>query len=367
MTPAFSSRRQAAAFALLLGVLLALPALSARTGWLDRRDVFPTIAWNYGPFPWIQQKIFAETADVDLAFIGSSHLWTAIDTPYVQRQLSEQIGREAEVFTFGWPWAGFDATYVIARDLLNHRRVHTLVIYDEEQGEDIPHQTSFHWFRIGENSEALDGLSWQMQASLYGGAVLGMPRHLLSFVRPNLLEDPANCRANQWNSYYRAPNLSERLGSLRAQLGYYRSQEKFLPFQARGHATPADVLVYSAETRDAFQFTSPAAKPYQFHFARKLAQLCQERGTRLVVLHTPNLRECGESLIIERRLWPEVLGAPVDIVGVPPAKLFAGIPTADVMKLFYDDNHLNQNGQEMFTRLIAPVLLTLYAAPTYRN
>jgi len=128
MRPAFSSPRQAAAFALLLAVLLVLPALVARTGWLKRRDVYPAIAWKYGPFPWIQQKIFAETRDADMVFLGSSHIWSAINTPYVQQRLSAQLGREAEVFTLGWPWAGFDASYVIARDLLDHRRVHTLVI-----------------------------------------------------------------------------------------------------------------------------------------------------------------------------------------------------------------------------------------------
>src|SRR3954453_8385081 len=125
MKPAFSSPRQASAFALLLASLLAMPAVMARTGRLHRRDVYPTIAWKYGPFPWIQQKIFAETRDADMVFLGSSHLWNAINTPYVQARLSERLGREAEVFSLGWPWAGFDAAYVIARDLLDHRRVHT--------------------------------------------------------------------------------------------------------------------------------------------------------------------------------------------------------------------------------------------------
>jgi hypothetical protein len=183
MSTAFSSPRQAAAFALLLAVLLALPALVAGTGWLDRRDVYPAIPWKYGPFPWIQQKIFAETKDVDMVFLGSSHIWSAVDTPYLQKKLTEQLGREAEVFTLGWPWPGFDASYTIARDLLDHRRVHTLVI-DDEGGSDVPHVNSSRWFRIGEDSEALAGLPWIAQARLYGGAVLGMPRQLLSLAAP---------------------------------------------------------------------------------------------------------------------------------------------------------------------------------------
>jgi len=360
MSTAFSSPRQAAAFALLLAVLLALPALVAVTGWLDRRDVYPAIAWKCGPFPWIHQKIFVETKDVDMVFLGSSHIMTAVDTPYVQQKFSEQLGREAEVFTLGWGWPGFDASYAVARDLLDHRRVHTLVIYDEGN-RDLPHMNSSRWFRIGENSEMLSGLPWLAQARLYGGAVLGMPRQLLSLARPNLLEDPARARINVWNTSFRAENPAKHRGALCSRLAYGHSPD-FIPFRPAGDATPADVLAYSAETRVAFKFTGPATQPYQLHFARSLARLCQERGTRLVVLHTPSLRERGQTSIAERELWPEVLGAPVEIVGVPPARLFAGIPAAALPKLFLDDTHLNQNGQEMFTPLITPMLLKPYAA-----
>jgi hypothetical protein len=365
MRQSFSSRRHALVFASLLAVLLALPRLMATTDCLHRRDVYPAIAWKYGPFPWIQQKIFAETKDVDIAFLGSSQLWCAIDTPYVQTKLSEQLDRDAEVFTLGWPWAGFDALYVIARDLLDHRRVHTLVIYDESFTDDGPHPHSSRWFLMGGSSEALRGLPWLAQARLYGGAVLGMPRHLLSRVRPDLMEEPARARPNFWNTYYRAPNVATSLGSLRVRLAYGVSPD-FVPFEPHGEAGPADVLVYSDETRAGFEFTGPALGPYQLHFARMLAQLCKERGTRLVVLHTPLVHESGQTVIRERELWPSVLGAPVDIVGIAPSRLFGGLSRNDVLKLFYEDVHLNQNGQEMFTSLVTPALLSLHARSANR-
>jgi len=361
MAPAFSSSRQAAAFALLLAVLLALPALVARTGWLKRRDVYPTIPTKYGPFSWIQRQIFIETNDVDIAFLGSSHIWNGVDTPFVQKQLSERLGREAAVFTLGWPWPGYDAMYVIAADLLEHRRVRMLVIYDEHRSADTPHLHSSRWFRIGENTAVLAGLPFTGQAALYGGAVLGMPRHLLSLVRSNRLEDPAHCPTSSWNTFYRAPNFAEQLGALRARIAFNYLPD-FSPYQPPSAATPADVVVYSADTRGAFTFTGPPTPPYQRHFARKLAQLCREHGTRLVVLHLPELHERKQATIPERELWPEVWSAPVDIVGIPGAKLFAGIPAADLPKLFYDPVHMNQNGQELFTRLITPALLKLYDA-----
>jgi hypothetical protein len=359
MAPAFSSGRQATAFALLLAVLLALPALVAGTGWLDRRDVYSAIPWKFAPSPWLQQQIFVEKKAVDMAFAGSSHIWCAVDAPYVRQQLSERLGREAEVFTLGWPWPGFDALYIIARDLLERRRVQMLVVCDEDRGADAPHLHSARWFRMGEDSQELVGLPLRGQVSLYGGAVLGMPRHLLSLARPNLLEDPAVCRPNFWNTYYHAPNLAEQYGTLRARLAYGVSPD-FVSCQPRGDAKPTDARVYSSDTRASFEFTGRATQPYQLHFAQKLARLCQQQGTRLVVLHTPRLRELGQTAISERRLWSEEWGTPVDLVGIAPARLFAGIAADDVPKLFYEDGHLNQNGQEMFTPLITPALLRLY-------
>ena len=360
MRPAFSSSRQVWVFAVSLAVLLALPELAAKTGWLNRRDVYSAIPWKYGPFPWIQQQIFDETGDADVVFMGSSHIWNGVDAPYVQREFSQQLGRDAKVFSLCWPWPGFDALYTVARDLLNRRHVHMLVIYDDG-GTDMPHLHSARWFRIGENSEALAGLSWLAQVRLYGGAVLGMPRQLLSMVRPNLLEDPTRVRNTFWDNYYRAPNLAQQLGTLRARIAYGVSPD-FLPFQAHGDATPDDVLVYSRENRAAFHF-NPHPHAYQLHFARKLARLCRQRGTHLVVLRMPLFGESGPIAVSAAELTPDLLGEPIDIVGIPPERLFAGIPQADLPRLFFDDSHLNQNGLEMFTPLINPTLLKLYAAP----
>jgi hypothetical protein len=361
--PAFASSRQAAAFAALLAVLMSLPVLLAKTGVLRRSDVYPTIPWRAGPFPFIQQKIFAETGDADMVFLGSSHIWNDVNPVFVQKELSAELGRETEVFTLGWPWDGFDAAYVIARDLLDHRRVHTLIIYDENQHRNGPHVQSARWFRIGDESGSLAGLPPVSALALYGSAVLGAPRHLLTFVRRNLLEDPARAGPNYWTTEHLAPNFVESRGAKISRLAY-NSSPNFVPFHARAEATPADAVIFSAETAGAFGFGGQAMQPYQLHFARKLAQLCHDRGTQLVFLHLPDLTERGQTVIRESQFWPEVLGAPAEIVGIPPARLFAGLSEADQLKLFWDDKHLNQNGLEMFTSLITPALVKLYVKAT---
>jgi hypothetical protein len=357
MKPAFSSGRQAAAWALLLATLLALPCLLAKTGWLRRDEVYPSIPARFGPFAWIQQAIYTDAGDVDLAFVGSSKIWNGIDTPYVEKAFSERLGRQARVITLGWPWAGFDEVYFIARDLLDRHHVRTLVVYDDSSNEDMPQTTSFRVFRIGENSEALRGLPLLAQVRLYGGAVLAAPRQLLSVLRPAV--GPTVSVASDWTSAFQAPPTAERLGSLRARLSGARSPH-FIQLSPAVQASPADALIYGDETRASFKFMGPALAPYQLHFARKLAQLCRDRGTQLVVLHVPTFTERDEAEVRERVLWPDILGRDVKLVGIPPARMFAAMSRTDVEALFYEGVHLNRNGQDVFTPLITPSLLKLY-------
>src|SRR5580658_7362886 len=99
MRPAFSSTKQAAARALLLLFLLAAPWLAHKTFLPHREQTYSSQSIRFEKCPWAQKFIFEETNDIDIAFVGSSHLCAGIDTPYVQQKLSEQLGRPAVVRT----------------------------------------------------------------------------------------------------------------------------------------------------------------------------------------------------------------------------------------------------------------------------
>jgi hypothetical protein len=361
LPPAFCSSRQAAAFAALLAILIALPALFAGAGLLHRSDVYLAIPWKYGESPWTQQKIFTEKGDVDIALISSSHLWAGVDTPYLQNELSRQLGRPATVFTLGWPWPGFDVTYTVARDLLNQRRVRMLVIDDEdERPHDAPHLLAAYWFRVGDEPNELRNLPGVDDVSLYGSAVLGMPRQLLSLVRRDPVEDPASDRPNYWSVSYRARNFAQQLGSLSVRLGFNYSRN-FVEFYPAVRATASDARIYSDATRNSFRFGGPSSGRYQLQFAKKIGQLCKEKGVRLIVLKLPQFEQRKEMTVDAREPWMEIVSGPVDIVGIPPAKLFGAMSDEEIQRLFYDEVHFNQNGQRFFTPLITPALIKLYA------
>ena len=360
MAPSFSSPRQAGGFALLLAVILLLPALAGKPLLPPREAVYASAPDRLGPFPFLQKQIFKEKGDIDMVFMGSSHLWDGIDTPYVQKELSKKLGRDATVLTLGWPYPGFDALYFIAQDLLEHRKVHTLVINEESRGRDVPHAAASRWFRLGDCAGELSALPLQARAGFYADAVRGMPRNLLSLVRADLSVQETPIKTSFWESFYHAPAQALRLGSLSARLGFGNNPE-FEEYTPQTSARPTDVCIYSQGNPAMFRFDREPATRGQDVFAQKTAALARKYGTRLIVLHLPETTEMRSPVIQERAFWLKTLSKDVTLMGIPPAKLFAGLKDEEVLKLFYDPGHLNKNGQEYFTKLITPCLLQSYA------
>lgn len=367
MRPAFSSTKQAAAFALLLLVVLLSPVLAGKKLLPPKEETYSSQGWKSGPYPWIRHEIFEETNDIDIAFLGSSHIFNAINTPYVQARLTEKLGRPAIVRTLAWGGSGYDVLYLITQDLLTHRHVRLLVFYDENSGLRSPMVPTL--FRFGDNSPALAGLSPPEQGLFYFAAVVGMPRNLLCLLRPNLPAPLVTDETNYWESAVNGGNPATQLGCLRVRRGFaldplvtFVPLEPFIPATSVG---PADTLIYSANTETDFKFSPVPLPAWQTHFARKFAELTREHGVKTVMLYLPVLAEARATSIPERAFWPEVLDG-TTLLGMPPAKLFGTLTDAEVHKIYADPQHFNQNGQDYFTLLVTPALLDIYEAATNR-
>ena len=363
MRPAFSSTRAAAAFALVLLMLLTLPAIVWENLLPPREQAYSVQGWGNGPYPWIRNQIFEETNDIDIAIVGSSHIWNAINTPYVQAQLTEKLGRPAVVRTICWGGAGYDGLYFIAQDLLAHRKVRLLVFYDENPGPGFRNNTAPVWFRFDENAAALRGLPLPEQGLLYFSAVVGMPRNLLSLVRPNLPAPLVTDKPNYWTLTANAPNPATNLGCLSVHVGFatdhMTTPAPFVTFAPPTTASTADVLAYSPTTKNDFQFSTAPLPGWQKHFAQQFAALLQAHGIRPVMLYLPTLAEARSPIILERAFWPDIL-ADTTLLGIPPAKLFGNLTDAELLEIYADQVHFSANGQDYFTQLITPTLISLY-------
>ena len=362
MRPAFPSTKSAVAFALLLLVLLLSPVLAGKKFLPPREQSYAVQAWGNGPYPWIRNQIFEETNAIDIAFMGSSHIFNAINTPQVQEELSKKLGRPAVVRTIAWGGSGYDGLYFIANDLLAHRKVKMIVFYDEDTGlrnSQIP-----TLFRFGDDSGALAGLSLREQSLFYFASIIGLPRNLLSLAIPNLPAPLVTDKKNYWEIIANAPNPVTRLGSLSVGLSFaptpMSAAAPLADFKPATAATPADAVVFSLETKSNFEFSSTPLPEWQLHFSKKLAELFRENQVQPVMLHLPLLAEVRSPVLAERVDWSQIFDGDFKLLGIPPAKMFGGLSDDEVRKLFGDPWHLNRNGQEYFTTLVTPALFQIY-------
>lgn len=367
MRPAFSSTKSAAAFALLLLVLLALPVIVGKNWLPPREQSYDTLSWGSGPYPWIYHAIFEEKGDIDILFIGSSHVLHCLDAHFLQDQLSIKLGRPAVVRVMGWGGAGYDVLYFITRDLLEHRKVRLLVFYNENNEATARNIKSPAWFRLADGAETLHGLPLTGQAYFYFAAVAGMPRNLLALFCPNLPAELHATPPNYWEEHYHTTNLADNLGSTSSELGFDARPNAdvdptipFVPYLPTNSASPLDACVYSPASQTNFQFSSTPLPAWQIHFAQLFLAMARQKDVRLVLLHIPMLDEARTPAVQERAFWQENSGDNLLLLGVPPLKMFGGLTDDEVRKLYVNYGHMNKNGQEYFTRLITPALLKIY-------
>lgn len=355
MDPPFTSRRQAYGFALLLAFLLLLPAGLSQSGLVRRKDVYQRIPEKFGAFSYIGHQIFDDSSDIDILFLGSSVLWSGIDTPYVQYQLGQQLDRPANVITFGSNWRGEELNYTLLSEVLQRRRVRMLVITMplSHQSTNLPHPQSFRWLPYGDNAAALRGLPLRSRLALYGEKVLGAPRHLLGIIRSDIQDK---------TDFYHTLVLLK--GAYRVEGGYFGAP--FVLQKTRPPEVSAHSMIYSPETQRFFSFTQQPLSPYQMHFLRLTTELARRSDVPVAILNIPLSRQRRHAAVEERMHWSEVFGLEMPIIGVPPATLFRGMTDSEIDRCFYDE-HMNLNGSDLLTRTVTPAILTVYEEHARRS
>lgn len=343
-----------------------LPFVVGRTNLPPRSEIYSSIPWRFGGHPFFGKTIFEESKPLDIAFIGSSHMWGNVNAAQVKEKLSTDLGREAEVATLGWNWPGFDAVYFAAEDLLNHRTVKLLVVDDEYNPDSLgtmPHRLASRWFRM-DNATSITDLTARQQSRYYASAVLGMSRQLLGMVRSNLPERLAPLSAFSPEQWYKCTPPADSLGALRVAKGLVGTRgsppSPFVAYQPNTDVRPDEAIRWSSTTAQQFRPAPGEMPALQKVFTRKLAQLAKCHHVTLLFLHMPSLDDTSAPVIQESAVWPEALGHDVHMLGFTPQTLFRGLNPGEIESLFYDPQHLNSNGQDYFTRLVTPKLLEVY-------
>lgn len=341
--PAFLHRSSAIWFLLLLVVLLLSPVISNKAGLSNRSAAYRSMPMNLGDYTFIRQQIFEEKEDIDVLFLGASVIWSAIDTPRVQKELSRELGRPANVVTLGFLFNGIDVPYVILKDLLANRKVRTVVFSvprdDWTIGPSIP---GCKLQRYPDFPDVVEELPLDSKLSLYACSVLATPHDLLAAIR-----SPCEKRSE----------FKDSLGAKKEVLGMDRDPETFVRFRPSPPEFTADSLIYSDKTKENFSFKDQRLPEYQELYLDALVELLKQHDVNLVFLNVPQFFERESEKVIEYQNWQARFGPGVTLIGVPPRKLFAGLDEHSTELLHCDIDHFNGNGNEFFTEAIMPAIL----------
>lgn len=344
--PAFGSRAQAVGFLLVVVGALLLPIVIDNSGMVTRRSSYELMSSTHGAYSYIEKEIFEKDGDIDILFIGSSVLWRGIDTRQVQRALSEQLGREATVMTFGYDFNGIDTAYMILRDLTQRRRVH-LVVFTIPRGgigfREGPSTVAYKFLSYTDHPEVVADMPWDSKVAIYAGNVLRSPRDLLLMLRPG-----------QW----RPSNVAADLGSKQVELGFDATSGSYVPIDLPP-IDPSDAIPPAASD-DKVTFTGNLPSHHQRIYLDHLLRLLDRTHTPLAIMNIPEYTERSSDKLVERFDWSARLGREIPLFGVRPKAFFAGLDDEQSKLLCSDDSHLNKNGSQRFTRGVIPALLMTY-------
>jgi|UPI00047BBBFD hypothetical protein len=348
MFPAIWSNRHAVALILVIATLLTLPMLMSLVGLPPRDRVYSGIRVETGTGPLDEREIFEEKDPVDILFVGSSLIVRGVDLDYIQQQLSSRLGRPVKIARLSLKWQGLDMQYMLMRDFLEHRKAR-LVIMDMPTLAligDSPHIQAYRWMRWGEFPRSTADLSFRSRVAIYGAQVLGAPRQLVNYIRPN--------------RQIRDQNLVAKLGSQSeyGTVGYFGGP--FVPEPRTPPAIPLESMFSHGASDSNFDFSGQPLGPYHQYWARSIGDLAKQYNVPFAMIHIPEDTEKGMTQVPERMYWPAVVGLPAaPILAIPSATLFRDTSPTEINNYYYDQ-HFNDNGKELFTRAITPALLDLY-------
>lgn len=93
---------------------------------------------HYLRVKWIYERIHFDKTPIDVAFIGTSHTQSGINSEKVE-QVIQRKGNNIHVVNFSVPHLGRDLQFLILRELIENRKVQKVVIELQEAEARAPH------------------------------------------------------------------------------------------------------------------------------------------------------------------------------------------------------------------------------------
>ena len=304
---------------------------------------------------WIRSEIVKQPRrTIDYAFTGSSKMLSAIRP---ERISDRYPGRTAYNFAhFGW---AHDADYFVARPLLERHDVGTLVIELPLSLPDEPHSETVHLIGHAELSGELCAAIQELSPAdvlAYDAALKERISRISRYVATTLFSLPRHVveRIYAWGTGS-SWEYQSSLGRWEQHRGFalaleYRTTppEGFRKRQAEGGSA-----LPSRPPRDSAR--QPVPGPRSEFYLRRLQELANEHGTRLVFLHIPAWKKR-----LPNRAQHRFYSQFGDVIIPDLAKL-------QVPEYYVDPLHLDREGTNVFTDDVAQLLEEGSEGTTYNE
>ena len=235
----------------------------------------------YARLGWIYERIHFDDTPVDVAFIGTSHTLNGIDGALVEATLSQHLGECRRVVNLAMPQYGRNLHWLIVRELLQNRRVGTIVVEVFENESRKPHPLFAAVAEVQDvlRAPALINLNWLTD-------IAKLPARQVLLALKSLWPEGFGLRPVFDPAAYDGPDVDN---TRRVQV----RGVALTPLLDR--VIPPDVLEQRAEAvrrRKDVNMLPPSWESLEYgmplHYLRLITQLAHHQGTEIRFLYLPS-------------------------------------------------------------------------------
>lgn len=285
---------------------------------------------------WIYERVHFDRTPIDIAFIGTSHSMNGIDGAAVQAALTAAGGGCRNVVNFAYPSYGRNLHWLVARELLEHREVRTLVI---EVFENESRKAHPFFINVAEVSDVLEA---PLLINLnFFTDIAQLPARQVMLGLKTLLPERFGLRRRMDPAHYDGPDVDNTRHVQVGGTALTPLRERVLPpgqlEAAAARARSAKNTNMLGERLEALEYRYPR------HYLDRILELAKQRGVTVKFLYLPS--------------YAYVLGEPRD------PSLYAGrgemLTTGKLLAdtgYWYDPDHLNLQGAAVLSAELGRLL-----------
>ncbi|UFN50473.1 hypothetical protein LPC08_07610 [Roseomonas sp. OT10] len=242
---------------------------------------------SFARLGWLYERIHFDDTPIDVAFVGTSRTLNGIDPQAVERSIADGSGRCLNVTNLAIPSYGRNLHWLIVRELLENRRVGTLVLEVFENETRLPHPAFAY---IAEVSDVLEA---PMLINLkYFSDLSKLPLRQIMLAWKTLFPEQYGLRREFDPKHYDGPNPDNTRQVAVGGVAFTPLRDRI----ADRDALEREAAIVRANKN--LSMLGPALRDFEFAMPRRylteILTLAKEKGVPVRLLYLPSYGQNAE-------------------------------------------------------------------------